>query len=366
MMARILQYSPVKTSRAVDDGQQSIEKGKRISMPHCLVLFAPSQPLSGIAPLARRVVGGLVSGGCDVSVALAKKSHGFPSSEPIAETYTTSPGQLEIVWWPEDISQFPQRQDLVWAIEQHHDRREIDLIIAIDSRCGFCATVAARLCKTQVAAYVTYRDTFETHFRESQELDVLARHAHILFSCNPQVLRHVSMFHDLDDRLRLMDPRPTASELSCQQERSDDASDSDYIVTTGVLNHLVRFDDLMARVQQHFRQGVERWIHVGSCNTNTLVKIDRHLVTLGQQDRLKITERVPRERYVDLLLGSRCHVIPEGERNTNLSVYESQAWGVPLDVAGDFPFPTSLDEVSAEQSTFTSIEPRELLEMLPI
>ncbi len=334
-------------------------------MPRCLVLFASSQ-ISGLTPLCHQLVGGLVASGCDVSVALAKRSSGFPSYQMVEEAYPATSGTLEMVWLPEGIYQLPQRQDLVWAIEKQHDRSPLDLIIALGGRSGFSATVAGQLCDTPVAAYITYKDVFETHFRESQELDTISRHAAVLFSCNPQVLEHVSVFHDVDHKLRLMDSRPAVGVLPNEIKRSASATESDTIVTTGTLNGLIRFEDLLQRVLAHFENGATRWVHAGFCKADTLVKIDRHLVTLGLPDRFQVKESMTRSQYQQLLLDARCHLAPAGERDTNLGIYESQAWGVPVDLPAGFPFPNWNDDAAFAASKFAFVQPAELLATLPI
>jgi len=297
-----------------------------------------------------------------VTLALPKRSCGIPLYTVVEESYPAGDGQFDIVWWPDEYFDVRYRQQFVFEIERFHAERPLQRIIALDARSGFAAVVAARLAGIPVSVFVTYRDAFSTHYRYPQELDVVTQHADHLVSANPEVPHQLSMFYDVPLKWTLVDTRPTATELAMSNEPAERVHpDWPYLVTTGMLSELIGLGDLLQRVEQFLSDGVDEWIHAGTCDASTLLKLGAQLTVRGLTDRFRILESLYRDQYVALLQSAMVHLIPMGERDTNLAVYESRAWGVQLDLPQRFPFREfSSSEVNGNSSPMDALSPVQL------
>ena len=328
-------------------------------MSRILFLYDCPRHHSGIPALLQRLVGALVAQGTQLILALPKRPCGIPLYTAAEESYPAGDGQLDILWWPDEFFDVRYREQFVFEIERLHAERPLQRIMALDARTGFAAVVAGRLASIPVSVFVTYRDAFSTHYTYPQELDVVTQHADHLVSANPEVPHHLSMFYDVAPKWTLVDTRPTAIELATSSEPCEPVHpDRPYLVTTGMLSELIGLGDLLQRVEQFLSDGADEWIHAGTCDASTLLKIGAQLTARGLADRFQILESLHRDQYVALLRAAMVHLVPLGERDTNLAVYESQSWGVRLDLPQRFPFPAlSSPEESDSSSQSDALTP---------
>ncbi len=303
---------------------------------------------TGLPALVRRILGPLLSNGHVVVLALCKRECGLPLFESAEESYATDSTCLQVQWWPGREFQPNFRQEFVYRIERLHAEQPLSHIVALDVRStGFAATVASRLIDVPVSVLVTHRDAFQAHFLAPQELDVVAEHARYLLSANPAVLDQLAAFYDVAPKLMLLDSRPDEVEMNVWTHRDEQAApiagerDRPYAITTGTLNERIHVGDLLRRVESVLTRESFNWMHVGVCEPTTLLTVHQHLVSRGMQERFQITGVLSCGRYVQIVRGAQRHIVPQGERNTNIGVYESQAWGIPTDTPSGFPFPSS-------------------------
>lgn len=315
-------------------------------MKNVLILhaFDPLRP-TGISRLVRRLCSELEKRSCRVTLAMPAMAERFSESKAEWESLAGGSQNVSLLWW--ESSQFtpPQREQLVQNLEQLHSRSAFDHVLAVGiTQCGFAAAIACRILDIPYSVFVTYRDALCYHSLQPHELEVSVEHAFRAVTTNPHVLNHIKAFHQVEDRLLLIDPRPDRKALQVEAnfENAERTEEEPYLLTTGHIDQFMQLRDLVDRVRSlASEQGLDTWRHVGMLCPATKTRLEGLLATAKSPVLVHDVEIVPRRRYVELVSNAAVHVIPQGETDTNAAAYESEIWGVPTNYPDMHCFPST-------------------------
>jgi hypothetical protein len=312
------------------------------------VLIISAQELhvpSGIPQMVNQIIGGLLSRGVSVTAVLSKQMDGLGLYKPAIEHYDSKGGRLAVEWLPATDFSHNGRESLLHYLETLIVREDVKHILAVGVRkAGFVSGIAARLRGKLFSAILTYRDAFECHLNAPYELDLVTEAAKFLIAPNPFVLQHLECFYSLGDRAFWLEMLPNlldSKRINLEEDlryRETVSLGRTYLCTTGNISPLVDVAELLDRVIGLMHENVaDRWIHVGTVDSNTLMHLSSRLSLLGMTDKFALTGILDRSCYRCVIQGARVIVKPAGEVDTGVGALEANGWQIPLSVPPEYP-----------------------------
>lgn len=295
--------------------------------------------------MVNQIIGGLLSRGVSVTAVLSKHLDGLGLYKPATEYYDSKNGRLAVEWLPAADFSHNGRESLLHYLETLIVREDVKHILAVGvHKAGFVSGIAAQLRGKLFSAILTYRDAFECHLDAPYELDLVTEAAKFLIAPNPFVLQHLECFYSLEGRALWLEMLPNLLDSECidleedLRYRENVSRGQTYLCTTGNISPLVDVAELLDRVIGLMHEGVaDRWIHVGTMDSNTLVHLSSRLTLLGMTNNFALTGVIDRSCYRCLVQGARVVVKPAGEVDTGVGAIEANGWEIPLSVPPEYP-----------------------------
>ncbi|MEM7181982.1 MAG: hypothetical protein AAF518_13780, partial [Spirochaetota bacterium] len=241
-------------------------------------------------------------------------------------------------WLPNDYFHKNQRHILTYYLEEVLLQKEITHLFSVGIyRCGFSATVAAKLINCLHIPILLYEDSFSYHLNNAEAIQVVLQNSQFAACFNPSVQLHTQAFYPsllCPAILTIDSPVQTLSEEQGEYEFKyiqKVTQRKPYVLTSGILDESHHLPDLLQRMGVYLRQG-KLWVHAGVISPNFLQKLSVKLALLSYPDSLYITGILSRSKFLAFLQKADLVLVAKGKRDTGVLESEAKSLAKILDL----------------------------------